>query len=59
MLRPDEIKLKIEALEAEAAKLGEPGGAPFRELAMKWRLIEVEATFMDVMRMTLIDDNLA
>jgi hypothetical protein len=57
MLTREEIKLKIEALEAEAAKLGEPDGARFRELAVKWRLIEVEATFMDAMRMKLIDDS--
>ena len=56
MLSPDEITLKIQALEAEAAKLGEPDGAPYREMAMKWRLVEVEAVFMGAMRATLSDD---
>ena len=56
MLSPDEIRLKIEALESEAARLGDPDGAPYREMAMKWRLLAVEAVFMDAVRGTLNGD---
>ena len=46
MLSPEEIKQKVEALEAEAARVCEPEAALYRDLAMKWRLVAVEAGFM-------------
>ncbi len=39
MLSPEEFKLKIEALDAEAAKLSDPDGVRYRDLAMRWRLL--------------------
>jgi len=54
MLGSEEIKQKIETLEAQAATLAEPEAAHYSELAMKWRLIAVEAVFMGA-----IDDKLA
>jgi len=56
MLSANEIRLKIAALEDEAFKLGDAQGAGFRDLAMRWRLLEVEAVFMDVMGGALADD---
>jgi hypothetical protein len=50
MLSSDEIKSKIAALEAEAAKVGEPDSSQYRKLAMRWRLVAVEAVFMEAMR---------
>ena len=46
MLSSEEIEQKIEILEAQAATLAELEAAHYRELAMKWRLIAVEAVFM-------------
>jgi hypothetical protein len=53
MLSPEDIEAKVEALEAQAAMLGEPDGASYRALAVKWRLIGVEAVFMDAIQRAL------
>jgi hypothetical protein len=58
MLSPDDLKAKIQALDDEAARHGGPDGARFRDLAMRWRLLEVEAVFMEAIRATLTDDGL-
>lgn len=56
MLSADEIKVKIEQLDDEAVKVGEPDGGGYRELAMKWRLVALEAVFMEAMRGSLAAD---
>jgi len=56
MLSARDIRLKIAALEHEAFELGDAHGASFRDLAMKWRLLGVEAVFMDAMGAALADD---
>lgn len=56
MLTVDELTLKIEALEAQAAALGEADGAPILELAMQWRLLRVQAVVMEAIRSKLADD---
>jgi len=57
MLSPDEIKLKIQALEAEAIRLGEPDGVGYREVAMRWRLVQVESVFMEAISAKIPDDH--
>jgi len=58
MLSLEAITIKIEQLEREAEALGELNGAPFRELAMQWRLLRVQAVFMETVRRNLAGDDM-
>ena len=50
MLSPDEIRHKVRALDRDAAAAAEPSRAAYRQIALAWRLVEVEAVFFDALR---------
>jgi hypothetical protein len=47
MLTADEIRSKVRELEIAAENAGEAAAAAYRQLAMRWRLLEVDAVFME------------
>lgn len=49
MLTIDEIRHRAEAMERLAATVSEADAPAFRHVAMQWRLLGVEAVFMDAM----------
>jgi hypothetical protein len=52
MLTLDETRQKALAMERMAAESDGANAAAYRQLAMQWRLLEVEAIFMEeIMRM--------
>lgn len=50
MLSIPDIRLKAEAMERLAAGVDDASAAAYREMAMQWRLLEVQAVFMEAIR---------
>lgn len=53
MLTVDQIRAKAVTMEHLAATTGEAAGKAYRDMAVQWRLLEVEAVFMDAMRLSV------
>lgn len=47
MLNLPDIRLKAEAMDRLAAEADAASAAAYREMAMQWRLLEVQAVFME------------
>lgn len=50
MLNLPDIRLKAEAMERLAAEGDDASAAAYREIAMQWRLMEIQAVFMEAIR---------
>lgn len=57
MLTIDEIHDKAEAMERLAATVSEADAAAYRHVAMQWRLLEIQAVYVDAMRASVAPES--
>ncbi len=50
MMTLDEIRLQAQAVDRLAAEAEGEIAADYREMALRWRILEVQAVFMEAMR---------
>lgn len=56
MLSLAEIRSKAEAMDRLASEASEPDATAFRDLALQWRLLEVQAVFMNAMDQSAVSE---
>lgn len=52
MFTPDDMNLRATTLDLKAAADGR-SGAPFRQLALEWRLLAVQSIYLDALLVAL------